>query len=219
MMARQLAAIALSSSQCVSSLSSLIQGCERSFSHFGITHTNIRNKLDAQKVHKTGVVKTDLRRSHTEAGLTTTHHKCKFGADDDPSQDMAMDSIPLDNSSLSEDVERIDVDKLMEALIRDSDNDEQHEDDPLPTLTLPTSLTLPRTAAQRRIPLTLLFSFADTSLSACLDFYWKGGLKKMEREVVAYNLLNAGEPSEIAEATARGPQSGTVAGGTVESSQ
>jgi len=65
----------------------------------------------------------------------------------------------------------------------------------------------------------LLFSFVDTSSGACLDFYWKGGLKNMEREVVAYDLLNAGEPSEIAEATARGPQSGTVAGGTVESSQ
>jgi hypothetical protein len=194
-------------------------GCERTFSHFGITHTNVRNKLDAQKVHKTGVVKTDLRRSHTEAGLTTTRRKRKFGADGDPSQDVAEDSIPLNNLSLSEDVERIDVDELMEALIRDSDDDGQHEDNPLPTLTPPASLPQPRTAAQRRIPLALLFSFADTSSSACLDFYWKGGLKNMEREVVAYDLLNAGEPSEIAEATARGPQSGTVAGGTVESSQ
>ena len=197
-------------------------GCERSFSYFGITHTNIRNKLDAQKVHKTGVVKTDLRRSHTEAGLTTTRRKRKFGTDDNPSQDVDVDSIPLDNSSLSEDVERIDVDELMEALIRDSDNDGQHEDDPMPTLTLPTSLPQPRTATQRWIPLALLFSFTNTSSSACLDFYWKGGLKNMEREVAAYDLLNAGddagEASEIVEATARGPQSGTVPDGTVESS-
>jgi hypothetical protein len=37
------------------------------------------------------------------------------------------------------------------------------------------------------------FSFADTSSSAWLDFYLKGGLKNMEREVAAYDLLNAGD--------------------------
>ena len=35
-------------------------GCERTFSDFGIIHTKPRNKLDAKKVHKTGLVKMDL---------------------------------------------------------------------------------------------------------------------------------------------------------------
>ena len=45
-------------------------GTERAFSDFGITHTKQCNKLDPEKVHKTGVLKMDLRHAHNEAGLT-----------------------------------------------------------------------------------------------------------------------------------------------------
>lgn len=40
-------------------------GCELVFSNFGITHTKLRNKLDAEKVHKSGVVGMEIKYSVT----------------------------------------------------------------------------------------------------------------------------------------------------------
>ncbi|KAF8481395.1 hypothetical protein F5888DRAFT_1706201 [Russula emetica] len=41
-------------------------GCERVFSHFGITHTKRRSRLSLEKVQKTAIVKMDLQRSHPD---------------------------------------------------------------------------------------------------------------------------------------------------------
>jgi hypothetical protein len=163
-------------------------GCERAFSHFGITHTNIRNKLDAQKVHKTSVLKTALRRSHTDAGLTSRHLKRKFGPEIE-SQDEPVDPTAFDHSLSSEDSEVVDVDELMEELMREANNDDHDEDNSLPSLGPPLTIPPSLTSAPRKIPLSLLFSFADPSSRTCLDFYWKGGLRNIEREVAAYDLL------------------------------
>lgn len=43
-------------------------GCERSFSIFGNIHTKTRNKLGTETVHKTGILKMDIRRRHVEEG-------------------------------------------------------------------------------------------------------------------------------------------------------
>ena len=47
--------------------------CERAFSDFGISHTKLRNKLNAEKVHKTSVVKMDRRQSHIQRQASCTH--------------------------------------------------------------------------------------------------------------------------------------------------
>ena len=97
-------------------------GCECTFSHFGITHTNIRNKLDVQKVHKTSVLKTALCHSHTDAGLTSRRLKRKFGPEMG-SQDGPVDPTAVDHSLSSEDSDVVDVDELMEELMREANDD------------------------------------------------------------------------------------------------
>ena len=44
-------------------------GCERVFSNFGITHTKLRNKLNAEKVHKSSVVRMEIKRVQRDNGL------------------------------------------------------------------------------------------------------------------------------------------------------
>jgi hypothetical protein len=168
-------------------------GCERSFSDFGITHTKIRNKLSAEKVHKTSVVKMDLRRAHITAGLTTKRRKRKFGQDNESLQDESSD---LNSPVHGEDGENVDVRDLMNDLIRDSNVDDRN-DDPIPTVAVPSSLPRSRTATQRRIPLASLFAFAESASTGCLEFYWKGGLKNMEREVAAYDLIQEEENTGV----------------------
>jgi hypothetical protein len=49
------------------------------------------------------------------------------------------------------------------------------------------------TAWLAKIPLQLLFDYSTTSPTPGLDFYWKGGLKNLEQELAAYDLLYAEE--------------------------
>jgi hypothetical protein len=51
------------------------------------------------------------------------------------------------------------------------------------------------TALLAKIPLQLLFDYSTTSPTPGpgLDFYWKGGLKNLEEELAAYDLLYAEE--------------------------
>jgi hypothetical protein len=44
-----------------------------------------------------------------------------------------------------------------------------------------------------KIPLWLSFDYSTTSSAPGLDFYWKGGLKNLEQELAAYDLLYAKE--------------------------
>jgi hypothetical protein len=126
-------------------------GCERSFSDFGITHTKLRNKLAAEKVHKITVVKTDLRRAHTAAGLTSKRRKCAFGQNDVASQDQPPDSSSATSPLLVAD-EDVDVWDLMAQLIRDAnedgDGDNGDNDDVGPTQAVPPTHRRSRTAAQ-----------------------------------------------------------------------
>jgi hypothetical protein len=76
----------------------------------------------------------------------------------------------------------------MEELMHEANNDDD-EDNPLPSLRPPLTIPPSLTSAPRKIPLSLLFSFADPSSYMCLDFYWKGGLRNIECKVAAYDLL------------------------------
>jgi hypothetical protein len=77
----------------------------------------------------------------------------------------------------------------MEELMREANDDDHDEDNPLPSLGPPPTIPPSLTSAPRKIPLALLFSFADPSSRTCLDYFWKGGLRNIEREVAAYDLL------------------------------
>jgi hypothetical protein len=158
-------------------------GTERAFSDFGITHTKRRNKLNPEKVHKTGVLKMDLRRAHKEAGLTRSRRKRVFGEVDEPSQ--ATEAVvPGD-----EDLEFHD---LATQLIQDAeaaDVDVPEEDVLIPLIR---PIPQPTTALPSKIPLSLLFDYTTPS-GPGLEFYWKGGLKNLEQELAAYDLLYSEE--------------------------
>jgi len=80
----------------------------------------------------------------------------------------------------------VDVHELLDELVHDSNND-------ILDLT-PILAVLPsHTASQRHIPLASLFSYVEQVGADCLKFYWKGGLRNIEQEVAAYNLMQGDE--------------------------
>ena len=161
-------------------------GCEQSFSDFGITYTNIQNKLTTEKVHKTYLVKMHLHRAHTAASLTTYWRKWKFGRDTSQQED---DPSPTTTPPLVPKEILVDFRDLMDKLICDSNNDTPEDDDPVPILAVPPSCT----ASWWHIPLASLFLYAEQVGANCLEFYWRGGLRNIEWEVAAYDLMQGGE--------------------------
>ena len=147
-----------------------------------------------------------LRRAHSTAGLTSQRQKRKFGEDDGPLQEDNLNCV--DSSLLAEDGS-VDVCDLIDELVRDSNDDTLEDDDPIPVLAVLSS----RAASQQRIPLASLFSFAEPAGADCLRFYWKGGLKNLEREVAAYDLLQGGDLGMLdgSEHRSNTTDSGTVA--------
>ena len=130
-------------------------------------------------------------------GLTSRCRKRAFGQDTVPSQDQPLESGSADSPLLARD-DNVDVQDLMNELIQDANddtNDDSNDDDIIPTQAVPSSQS--RTAAQHPIPLALLFSFADPSSATSLGFYWKGGLKNMERETAAYDMMHDEGNSEL----------------------
>ncbi|KAF8960763.1 ribonuclease H-like domain-containing protein, partial [Flammula alnicola] len=67
-------------------------GCERIFSSFGITHSKLRNKIDAKRVHKMTAVGMQMKREDRDLGLSRQRRKRKFGDEDG-------DDISLSTSS------------------------------------------------------------------------------------------------------------------------
>jgi len=168
--------------------------CERNFSNFGLTHTKIRNKLSVERVHNANVVKNHLHREHAKAGLTHIRKKRKLGFENHPSGDDTAESVP---PHADEDVSFREVG---EGLIRDADaaSEDLGENATVPVTTIPPNSSHSRTTSSRRthtkIPLRNLFHYPGEDEQGWgsgvgLDFYWKGGLKNMEREVRAYELV------------------------------
>ena len=71
--------------------------CERAFSEFGITHTKRRNRLSEEKVHKSTMVKMDLRCDQAELGWLPTRKRRHFSHFEPP----ATPTIPSAPSSTS----------------------------------------------------------------------------------------------------------------------
>ena len=171
-------------------------GCERAFSNFGITHTKPRNKLSAEKVHKTGVLRMDLRRSHIDAGLVRTRRKRAFGTLDNP--DELLQSADI--AAVQPADEDPDFRHFAHSLMNDADAAAVHDDDDEDP-ELPITLSLPTALQPQHIPLALLFSYpvgSTTDNGAGLDFYWKGGLKNLEEELASYELQQSEEDADTA---------------------
>ena len=172
-------------------------GCKRAFSDFGIIHTKPQNKLSAEKVHKTSTLKMDIRRAHVDAGFICPRCKRVFGEIDEADSELAEPSVPDTNNS--------DFNELTCQLVRDSETADSNDDSVLnfiPTICVPphpqhaNSSTMESTQWSRSpsllIPLKSLFDYSmtsNTNAGAGLDFYWKGGLKNLNRELAAYDLL------------------------------
>jgi hypothetical protein len=172
-------------------------GCECAFSDFGIIHTKPRNKLSAEKVHKTSTLKMDIRHAHVDADFIRPQSKRVFGEIDEANSELAEPSIPDTNNS--------DFNKLTHRLVRDSETADGNDDSVLnfiPTICVPpcpqhaNSSTMESTQWSQPpsllISLKSLFNYSMTSnmnAEAGLDFYWKGGLKNLNQELAAYDLL------------------------------
>ncbi|KAF8492994.1 hypothetical protein F5888DRAFT_1908864 [Russula emetica] len=186
-------------------------GCERVFSHFGITHTKHRSRLSLEKVQKTAIVKMDLQHSHVEAGLIHRRCKRKFGAafEEDSTSPIAASAPPSTSASRDignaeehevegEDDEEdvVDFEGLAEKLISaaeadDEDNNESETTTPVPQNSSSTKSTSgPNTSRKILIPLKDLFIYpGDPAAPTELEFYWKGGIAKLEETLAAYELL------------------------------
>lgn len=173
-------------------------GCKRAFSTFGITHTKIRNKLSAEKVHKTAVVKMDIRRAHAQAGLLRPRQKQKFGEESPSSSSSDANDHPFarpptitPNEHSDTDSDPTNFNEMVNGLIADSrsaDNESDFDFD-LPILEASSVCRNPRPAIAA-ITLEKLFIFpSDPSEPALFEFYWKGGVQNLEAELQAYDLL------------------------------
>ena len=135
--------------------------------------------------------------AHVDAGFIHPQHKWAFGETDNADSEPAKALVPDTNNS--------DFDKLTRRLVRDSETAEGDDDGKdcnfVPTICVPpfpqqsnSSLTMESTERHPSllIPLKSLFNYNMTSNmipGTGLDFYWKGGLKNLNWELAAYDLL------------------------------
>lgn len=168
--------------------------CKHNFSNFSLTHTKICNKLSVERVHNTNVIKNHLHHEHAKAGLTHVHKKCKLGFENHPSSDDTAESVP---PHADEDVS---FQEVGEGLIWDANtvSEDLGENTTVPIILIPPNSSHSCTTSSRRahtkIPLQNLFCYPGEDEQGWgsgvgLDFYWKRGLKNMEREVCAYELV------------------------------
>jgi hypothetical protein len=179
----------------------------------GLVHTAIRSRLSVDKVRKTTVVGMDIKREHIDAGLIRPRAHRNFEA---PTSSNTMPETASTDFEPSEFEDVLDFDQLAEQLIEEAANDTDSDSDtddpssapvPTPSLTirlpvqaiqaaLPDS-TLPKPVSKTAIPLKLLFTFpADrNSPSTGMDYFWKGGIKNLDKEMEAYEILWSNQES------------------------
>lgn len=189
-------------------------GCERAFSNFGITHTKLRNKIDAVRVHKMAVVGMALKCVDREAGLARNRKKRKFGMDDTMPSDLLPTNPDLPNGMDSDDTE---FRQYAENLIREAEisrDDDDLPEDIIPPSTIPTlaaaepqtshaprqqrvraSASSSSSSRKTQIPLANLFNYT-LSPDVGLEFYWPGSKKNLDADLVAHELAAAEEVSE-----------------------
>ncbi|KAF8161039.1 ribonuclease H-like domain-containing protein [Crassisporium funariophilum] len=154
-------------------------GCKRTFSLFGSIHTKYRNRLKSEKVHKTGVVKMDIKQSQPAEGHGTNRSKQKFGQMESPSDENSPNA-PLDPS---------DFHALADLLINKA-NDDDIEPNPsqIHVAAQPSNPgSTSSCCGHGKITLKQLFSYDLTEAAlnngTGLDFYWKGGIWNIEEEL------------------------------------
>ena len=126
--------------------------------------------------------------AHSTAGLTSQQQKWKFGEDDGPLQEDKLNCVDTASLPLAKDGS-VDVHDLINELVHDSNDDTLEDDEPIPVLAILSSCA----TSQQCIPLASLFSLVEPAGTDCLQFYWKDGLKNLERKVAAYDLLQGGD--------------------------
>jgi hypothetical protein len=192
-------------------------GCERAFSHMGLVHTAIRSKLGVDKVRKTTIVGMDIKRSHIEAGLVRSRGHRNFNA---PTSSDDTGTTDFDPGESGEDV--LDFDQLADQLIEDavanldsdSNNDDESEPPPpsfmirLPLQAVRAALpvpTPPRRPTKTAIALKSLFIFPTdrNSPSTGMDYFWQGGIKNLDKEMEAYELLCSSQAADSEESAGR----------------
>jgi hypothetical protein len=192
-------------------------GCERAFSHMGLVHTAIRSKLGVDKVRKTTVVGMDIKREHIDSGLVRSRARRNFEA---PTSGDATREVGTSDLDPGEFNEVLDFDQLAMQLIKEAKDDlDSDDDEPPPPLTIRLPLqaihaALPAATPQQptiipktAIPLESLFIFPTNreSPSSGMDYFWQGGIKNLDREMEAYEIL-----CEASESAAVGPDTGVL---------
>jgi hypothetical protein len=191
-------------------------GCERVFSCFGITHTRLRSHLSLEKVQKATIVKMDLQRCHVEAGLIHRRCKRKFGAafEEDSTSPTAASAPPATSASRDignakehdgeeedggeeddgEDVADFEglAEELISAAEADDEDNERETTTPAPqNSSLTNGASGLNTSGKILIPLKDLFIYpGDPAAPTELEFYWKGGIAKLEETLAVYELLS-----------------------------
>ncbi|KAI0319905.1 hypothetical protein OF83DRAFT_1081934 [Amylostereum chailletii] len=172
-------------------------GCERQFSDFGREHTGkLRNKLDEQTVHKTSLLRADLRRQHADLGLLPSRRKRKFGPETREGTEVTATSSSAQSisathdSSLEADLDMCaDFDDYMETLSRnvaEEDEPELASAATRPEVVLPVPTTPSRPPPPfHAIELDVLFDYGRPDAIEQLGLYWNGGIRDMEHEVSA----------------------------------
>jgi len=161
---------------CILSIVTNSASCERTFSEFGIIHTKQRNWLSEEKVHKTTLVKMDLQRDQSSAGLLRTRKRRHFS-------DFESQSSPERMSRSCSDVEYSDLEGISDASAPPSLTNLIHDiaADPHD----PTGSVEPGdTTTPVLIPLKDLLNY---TLFMDID-YWTGGFRKLDEELARYDV-------------------------------
>jgi hypothetical protein len=190
-------------------------GCERAFSHMGLVHTAIRSRLSVEKVRKATIVGMDIKRMHKEAGLLRVQARRNFTSSSGSEPEAGeQDTEPALADDLGEINDPLDFDQLSEQLIAGAlsasgDKDVgDTDDDELPSTVTPPAppltITIPplnlatrsapsqhSTAVKVSIPLKILFKYPTDRdpPSDGMNTFWKGGIRNLEKELEAYELL------------------------------
>lgn len=187
-------------------------GCERVFSNFGITHTKLRNKLNAEKVHKSSVVGMEIKRVQRDNGLARNQKKRKFGDEESTETEQIPSPDDCDTDSTATDME---FRQYAEILIQQAQASQQIDaQEDIPAEPLPPSVSgpcpiqpQPRTASsssalrmgKTQITLSNLFNYdLDSTVGEGLEFYWPGSIKNLEDDLLVHDRAaaeaNSGSP-------------------------
>lgn len=160
-------------------------GCERAFRNFGITHTKLRNKLDALKVHKTATVRMEQQRADREAGLARNRKKRKFSDNDTTATDFPpSDSTATDTlDSQPAEFHQYAANLIQRAEVSNSDRDQNP------------CTTQPNVASSSRKTQILLANLFDYTLSP-EEGLELGRKKNLEADLLAHEHALANELSD-----------------------